>query len=318
MKPLYELKQEIIHKKVNSVNIFMGEEVKVMNIYISKVLGLGYDPVYCEDVIQAISMTGKKSLMKRKKCYIVYEDTSFLKDDKSWDKVFKVFSNTEDIIILKYLSLDKRGKFYKQYESSLVNFEKLSDDLLIKYVKNELPWINDRVLEELIHICKNDYTTLTLELDKITTFAKIHDMSLETAATELINNGIIHQELSNVIFEFADALVMRKEQKSLELLQIIKLKKESSPLGYISVVYKSFRNVLMVQGLGEDKSNGAARSGLDAWQYKNTLNKLNYYAVSSLIDILDLLIKLEQGIKQGTIDPEVCLDILVVQVLNQP
>lgn len=74
------------------------------------------------------------------------------------------------MIIFKYNNLDKRNKFYKQFENNIVEFNKLSDEVLTKYIQRELNVgtnLTDINCKKLIDICGSNYNQILLELDKL-------------------------------------------------------------------------------------------------------------------------------------------------------
>lgn len=53
-------------------------------------------------------------------------------------------------------------------------------------------------------------------------------------------------------------------------------------------------------------------TGLSSWDIKCTDDKLNYWRNGELVYLLELLRKLEKGIKVGTIDESIAIDYFMV------
>lgn len=79
-----------------------------------------------------------------------------------------------NIIIFKFNELDKRSKFYKQFENGIVEFNKLSDEILIQYIQRELPLSNQNC-KKLIDICNSNYNQILLEINKIKQFQNYYN-----------------------------------------------------------------------------------------------------------------------------------------------
>ena len=58
------------------------------------------------------------------------------------------------------------SKFYKHYEDTIVNFEKLSEPILIKYIQKDSD-LDTAQAKDLIKRCSSNYTLCLLELDKL-------------------------------------------------------------------------------------------------------------------------------------------------------
>lgn len=306
---LAELKQSLIKKDISSLYIFTGTEYGILEKYISsisKLLGKErkrLDTV--RDLFQSLTTT---SLMKKDSLYIIKDDKDFLKTESKWGLLEKVAKNKN--VILLFSSLDKRGKFYKKYKEKIVEFNKLTTNQLMKYVQKELG-LRQEFGEQLISYCGNDYTRLVLEMDKIKTLAEINKVRKDSAYQTLIEEGLIYKEPKAIVFDFIDAVLYRQEKKSFQLLKDLK-ELNTNHILLLSLLYKGFRDVLMVQG--QDRPTQES-TGLTGYVIQITKNKIKNYTISEIVEALKIIQETDSGIKSGKIDPEMSIESVLLRIL---
>lgn len=314
MKQLNQLMQEIITNNVPHLNVFAGEEVALIKLYQSKILELGYTPVICDSVSSVVSKLSKKSIDKSKKCYIILDDMDFIKAEKVWEKVIKIVNSSKDILILKYFKLDKRKAFYKFFEPYIVNFEKMSDEVLFKHTSNNLKGASDKTIKNLVEICENDYSRILLEIDKIKQYANATGKELDGSFKTLDEQGVIYKPIGDITFKFTDAILTGDYDRTDRYLYQAKLKQEPAIL-VLSVLYNGFKEILLYQGLGADKSNATKRTGLTSWQIKQAQSKMGAYSIAELVRALRVITNIEQGIKTGLVDEDVALELAILNIM---
>ena len=132
---LQELQKQIIDNKIDNLYIFLGEEIAIQKIYINKIAEIkNLEIQYIEEYKQIHNSLKVQDLFNTKKLYVILDDVDITKQEKVWEEI----NPNENIIIFKYNNLDKRNKFYKQFENKIVEFNKLSDEVLIKYIQKEI------------------------------------------------------------------------------------------------------------------------------------------------------------------------------------
>lgn len=315
---LHQLQKQIVTKSLDKLYIFTGDEIAVMDIYIQqmqKVLSCTSSRV--DTVQEAYQRMTKKTMAKQSRLFIVRDDKDFLKQDKNWENIEKDFENGTDTIIIMYTTLDKRGKFYKKYKDRAVVFDKLSPDILVKYVQKEIDLI-DVIAKQLVEICECDYSRILLECDKIKHYYNAHKDELTTghegAFLRLKNDGVIYQPIGDITFKFTDAIVLRDYNATAKYLQQAKAKQEPEIM-VLAILYNTFKQILLVQGLGKDKANAAARTGLTSWQVGMATQKLGHYKISELMNALKIIRFIEKGIKTGRIEANMALEYLIVNIM---
>mgnify|MGYP001339525911 FL=1 len=317
---LHELQKQIVSKKLDKVYVFTGEEIGIMDIYLDKIYSVvGCDVVRMESVQEAYAKMMQRRISGAPRCFVVRDDKEFLKQDKIWDTVFSLADKSPDYLILIYSSIDKRSKFYKQNIERLTEFEKLSPELLVKYISKELPGIKERDAYKLAEICECNYSRILLECDKIRHYAHRTQKSngvvdFGKAMNILIEQGVIFQPIGDITFKFTDAILTRDYKNTSRYLREARQKGESEVM-ILSILYNGFRQILMVQGLGRDQRDAVRRTGLTSWQVKMAQEKQGHYSISELIKALKIIRFVEMGIKTGQIDADVSLEYVIVNIM---
>lgn len=320
---IHELQKQIVSKDLDKVYVFTGEEIGIMDIYLEKLYAVtNCDVVRSDSVQEAYSKMTQRRISGAPRCFVVRDDKDFLKQDKIWGIVFSLANKSPDYLILVYSSMDKRSKFYKQNTEMLTDFEKLSSDMLAKYISKELPGIQERDAIQLAEICECNYSRILLECDKIRHYVEAAkkkvpfsiEMGYGGALKTLIEQGVIFQPIGDITFKFTDAILTRNYKDASRYLREARQKQEPEIM-VLSILYNGFKQILMVQGLGRDQSEPAKRTGLTPWQVKMAKEKQGHYSISELIDALKIVRFVEKGIKTGQIDADVSLEYVIVNIM---
>lgn len=315
-----DLMQEIKTHKFKGYHTFFGDEYAVMNIYISMIEKCGYHLKYVDTISQVLNDIRKKSLTNEKFLYIVFDDSTFQKAEEKWEQVKEIMNHSKHLLIGKYPKIAKTTKFYKQNEDCTVEFEKLSKDVLVKYIKKDLPELKEKYCEELVEICEYDYGRILLEINKIKTYRETtydrddYKDTFDTCYKKLLSQNIIHRGIGDITFKLTDAVLLGDLKQSEKYLYQAKQKGEPT-LMILSILYDTFRNMLLVQGLGKDKHNASERTGLTGWQVHNVMSKIGGYTINELINNLRIIQKVEFGIKSGTIEESFAMDYTILSIL---
>lgn len=296
---LPELQLQIKNKVFDDYYIFLGEEIAIQKIYINKIAEIeNLELNYVEDFKSIHNKLNVNDIFNTKKLYVILDDTDFVKNEKVYNEFINL-NKTGNIIIFKYNNLDKRSKFYKQFQNKIVEFNKLSDEVLTQYIKKELPVLSDDNCKKLIDICGSNYNQILLEIDKIKMFINYP-------------YNTPHKEISDITFEFIEKVLKR------DIKQIYVLYKQLNQIGesnikLLSLLYTNFKTILLIQSC---KTNDICKTtGLQYYQVKYNQDKLNYYSIGELVNCLKLIQKIESGIKQGLIEEEISINYLLCNIL---
>lgn len=306
-----EVKAQIKSKNLKSFYIFTGTEGKVIDIYIDKIAkcrNLGVERV--ESISNIYYRFLNKSLVDAKYCYVLRDDKELLTQEKLWVSISNGIQG-DNIIILVLTTVDKRGKFYKKFKDLIVEFDKLSDTLLTKYIKKEIN-LNDISCKKLIDICESDYNRILLEIDKIRQYQEVTQTDANQCLRILIDENAIYQPPKDAIFDFVDAVLKNKTALAYELLDNCRRVGESN-IVILSVLYNNIKQVLQVQSC--QSSDIAKTTGLTSWQIRCAKEKCGYYSIGDLVYFLKLIRKIEVGIKTGDIEESISVDYALVNIL---
>ena len=307
------VKQQIKNKQPQHFYVFSGEEVAVMDIYIKKIAEcINVKPTHADSVADIMSKLSSNSFLSIPQCYVIREDTEFIKSDAVQDFVDEKIQN-KNIIILAFNSLDKRTKFYKAYNDSIVYFERLNEQILSKYIHKEID-LSERNTRMLAEICEFDLSRIYLEIDKVRTYtragkeSKTHDQSFEL----LVKEGVIYEPPYDAIFDFVDAVLKRNIKLSYNLYSQCQNIGESN-LALLSVLYTNAKAVLQVQScISNDISNS---TGLTGFQIKCAKERCGHYKNRELVNMIRLIQKVEKGIKTGEIEEPISVEYVLVNCL---
>lgn len=314
---LQTLHNQIVQKELDNLYIFLGEEIAVQKIYITKIAQEKCLEIqYVDSYKQIVNELNTQNLFTMKnKLYIILDDIDILKQENIWQEI----NPGKNTIIFKYNNLDKRNKFYKYFENKIVEFDKLSNEILTMYIQQQTQnTLDDNHCLQLINICNNDYNRILFELDKFNNYKEAMNKDKETINygnsyfDELEQKGAFHKEISDVIFDFIEQVLLRNIPKIYNLQLQLEQATESN-LKVLSLLYTNFKTILLIQSC---KSNDICKTtGLEYYQVKYNQNKLNYYSTIELVNILILIQQIEEDIKTGVIDEESSLNYLLVNIL---
>ena len=309
---IQELQKQIINNNLNLFYIFVGEEIAIQKIYINKIAEVSNLQIeYIDNFKSIYNKLQQNDIFNTKKLYIILDDIEFIKEEKLWLD-FDYTQNNGNLIIFKFNNLDKRSKYYKHYENEIVEFNKLSDDILIQYIHKDLPLLSVENCKELINICNNSYNQILLELDKLKNYECIDTHNVNIDFTLLNMNGAFHKDISDITFDFVDKVLRR------DIINVYKLREQLRQIGesnikILSLLYTNFKIILLLQSCKSDDI--CKTTGLQYYQVKYNQDKKNIYSTGELIYILKKIQQLEEGIKTGLIDEYISLDYLLVNIL---
>lgn len=309
------VKQQIQKKAPQHFYVFVGEEVAVMDIYINKIAEcINVKPTRVDSVAEIMPKLTTNSFLSVPQCYVIREDTDFIKSEAVQDFVDEKIQN-KNIVILAFNSLDKRTKFYKAYNDSIVYFERLNEQILSKYVHKEID-LSERNTRMLIEICEYDLSRIYLEIDKIKTYADANVTLIRNiynnAFEILVNEGIIYEPPYDAIFDFVDAVLRRKPKLSYNLYRQCQDIGEAN-LTLLSVLYSNAKAVLQVQSC--TSKDIAKSTGLTGFQIKLAKERCGHYRNRELVDLMKLIQNVERSIKTGEIEDAISVEYVLVNTL---
>lgn len=312
---LAQLMTRISNGSVPHFLILYGEEQTILDIYIQNIAQTIEGKIIpAQKVSNAVKQVGKKSLDKSRKIYTITDDPDFIKNEEIWKIVKSYFK--KDYVILRYHSLDKRSAFFKKNKENIVEFSKLSNEVLTQYIQRDLPDLSDDKAMFLINYCNGDYGRILLEVDKIKQYSSIRtDLTIDSCFVQLDKQGLFHKEIGDITFELTDAVLGGYPDLAIKKLEEANRKGELAMM-IASILYKGFRNLLAYQGLGNNKKGAMERTGLTKGELWGCNKNMGGYSLSELRRNMLFCQKVEAGIKMGKVDEDIALDYLVLTCLK--
>lgn len=302
-----DVKQHIKTGKFDKVYIFYGEEYQIIKMYLKMMANkANLELTYVDSLMDLMTGVRTKSLVKNHHLYVIMDDKEYLVNEKMWEK-FKGLK--DDIVVFYYTTTDKRLKFWKNNKDRAVEFGKLTEQVLTKYIQKEIA-LNEKNCLKLIEVCESDYGRILLEIDKIKTYADAFgDSSVNEFFRYLLDCGAIYREPKDAIFDYVAAFLERNPAKAYKLLQDCKAVGEAS-LVIISVLYNNIKTLLQIQSAQDYK-----KLGLNGFAVKNVIAYRGKYSNGELINALKLIRSVESGIKKGEIPDELSVEYLMVRIM---
>lgn len=302
-----DIKNQIKTGEFDSYYIFYGEERQIMKIYINMIAEKGgYEVSYVDSLMDLMSGVRTTSLIKKLHLYVIMDDKEFLTNEKMWEK----FKGLKDaIVVFYYTTSDKRLKFWKNFKDRAIEFGRLSDNVLMKYIEKEIGKQNQLVMKDLIDACDGDYGRILLELDKVKQYTKATGIVENGVLENFLADGTIYNSPQDAIFDFVGAVLERNPVKAYNLLEQSRSIGEAS-LTLLSVLYNNVKTLLQIQSAKDYK-----KLGLNGFVIKNTIPYKNNYTNGELVKAMGVIRECEKGIKTGAITENIAVDYVLVNVM---
>ena len=313
---LVDLMKRISSNDIPHFLILFGEEQTILNIYLTHILEITNTKRISADSVSYIMQNiNKKRFDKSLRLYVVQDDMAFLRAEDSWETVRN--TPTKDYIILRYHSLDKRSAFVKKNQQNLVEFSRLTKDVLQTYIAKDLPDLSEKNSSKLVEYCNYDYGRILMEIDKIKQYSSVRtDLTIDSCFVQLDKQGLFHKEIGDITFELTNAVLGGYPDTAIQKLDEAKRKGEPAMM-IVSILYTGFRNLLAYQGLGSNKQGAMERTGMTKGELYGCTKNVGGYSITEVKRNMLKCQEIEAGIKMGTIDEDIALEYAVLSCLAQ-
>lgn len=314
---LVDLMKRISSNDIPHFLILFGEEQTILNIYITHILEVTNTKRISADSVSYIMQKNinKKRFDKSARLYVVQDDMAFLKAEDSWETVRN--TPTKDYIILRYHSLDKCSAFVKKNQQNLVEFARLSKEVLQTYISKDLPDLSEKNSSKLVEYCNYDYGRILMEIDKIKQYSSVRtDLTIDSCFVQLDKQRLFHKEIGDITFELTNAVLGGYPETVIQKLDEAKRKGEPAMM-IVSILYNGFRNLLAYQGLGSNKQGAMERTGMTKGELYGCTKNVGGYSIAEVKRNMLKCQEIEAGIKMGTIDEDIALEYAVLSCLAQ-
>lgn len=313
MKSLMDLKKELKENKLTqNLYIFTGEENYIRRLYYMKIGEIYGNLKSLDSVSTLFKELEKKQLFAAKTAYIVYNDTEFLKQkEKVYERLVRLCK--KKVVILVFEEIPEKGPFREVLEDYITIFNKVSDDIAVKYVTREYP-LKDRMLAEKIAFnCYNSYNNIIEEMNKYKWYKEDNNINDDAIDAMTYACLFFDRKIIPTPREFANAFLRRDGRK---LAEYIALLKDQNILGYLPELYNTIVLALYIKVYG--KWDGGTRA-YNAGEYWGRVKEIRDYNISytknDLLDIRYLLYQLDLDVRSGRMRAELAWDWLIGVIL---
>ena len=306
---LSTLKTHIKNQTFDPAYIFTGPEVGVMDIYIKQMAKVREANIVMLDGIDDLARKMHKGSMLKNACiYILRDSREIMQDIDLARKITSSGALSGDILLLVYTNIDKRSKVYKEFQDTVVDFQPMKPEILVKYINREI-YLTDDAYTKLIEVCESDYSRILLEVDKIKRYSEAAGVSQQGAFVTLMREGAIFQPPKDAVFDFVDAVLKGKKALAFELLKSSYEYGEATMV-LLSNLYNSTKQLLQVQSFkGDGKITEA--TGLTPFQVKLASERKGRNSTGDLIYLMRLVRDTEKGIKTGAIEEQMAMPYIL-------
>nr|DAZ52223.1 MAG TPA: DNA polymerase III, delta subunit [Caudoviricetes sp.] len=281
MANLVDLNREISTNNLRPYYILTGEEIGLMNFYISQVKGT----VKREDSIATVwkNLT-QKGILSVTSTYVVRDDDEFLKNDKVNGLLDTIKYGT---LFLLITDKNKYKKFLNKYKDNVILFDKMTKEQLMQYFSNRYKQFDKALVDRVVEICEHDFSQINNELDKLSRLNS--NVNLDEAVDK-----IIFHKTEFEVFKAIDYVLSYKPKLALEQLDVMFHNNESA-MGFLTLLYNNFVSAVKVLGTNNPKPDT-----IHVNQF--IINKINYdfdFSYNSARKGMKIIGDVIEGIKQG-------------------
>lgn len=312
---LNELMQMVSQGNPPKYSVWVGTETNIMDLYIKKICSNNMTLVYKDTVSDVVSSARTRSFDKSIKLYVCIDDVAFLSDKHAQDALKEVRKKTSHHIILIYNKLDKKKKFYLDNKKDIVEFSKLTADVLVNHVRQKCQELSQENIKNIIEMCDCSYGRVMLEVNKLNIYAKVNGIDVSRAFSELSKQDAFTKEIGDITFKLTDYICSGFVDGSIKTLQDAKAKQEPAIM-INSICYNNFKDMLAYECLGCNKKDAVTRTGLPYWRIKQVENLQGGFTIKEIIRNINICTEIDNMIKTGELSNDIALDYIVVQLLK--
>lgn len=234
-------------------------------------------------------------------------------NDTTTDSLLNYFNNPNPNTILIFTTqkpLDSRKKIVKELKNKykVINNAKMDkkaiNALLTNYVKENEFSIDWETINYIINNCYNNIDIMFNELDKIMLY---YNFPCRIKYQDVV--AIVGTELDNNNFHFVSAVVEKKLDEALKLLNSLKIYKVDSNV-LATLLAREYRLMYYVKKMYQNKislSEICSNLSLADWQVNKLYNNGIHYSESELLKNLVDLCNIDMNIKKGIWDKDIAL-----------
>ena len=292
---LQEFKNELKGQKcAPKCYIFVCQEDHLLaNMYIQHYANMmKYDIEYVESLEDLVGFASYSFGNDSNIVYVIHVD-------KIEDELPKKLLNFNCIIVCD--TIVNKGQF------ELIEIPKLSSWQLEDYARVKLKGLNQKKIDWLVELLKNNAYRLDQEIKKISIFREDE----RDYIFDLMNNDGAFDDITNLtIFSLINAISKKNKKDIIGVLEVLKLI-DIDPIGLNTLLLKQFRSVIDVK-MG---TLTAKELGMSDKQF-NAIRRYNPYTPNELVHIIDILTGLDYKVKSGELPIDFVIDYLICNIVK--
>ena len=234
-------------------------------------------------------------------------------DDNLTESLINYFNNPNPNTVLIFTTqkpIDSRKKIVKELKSKykVINAPKMDrkqiSEKLTNYVKENDFDIDYQSVNYIVNNCYNNLDIMFNELDKIMLY---YNFPCRIKYQDVV--AIVGTELDNNNFHFVSAVVEKKLDEALKLLNSLKIYKVDSNV-LATLLAREYRLMYYVKKMYQNKislSEICSNLSLADWQVNKLYNNGIHYSESELLKNLVDLCNIDMNIKKGIWDKDIAL-----------
>ena len=230
--------------------------------------------------------------------YVYYTD-----DDKE-------LRNIENVTNCCIVYTGKKLKDTLDIDNYIINIPKIEDWQIKDYVYTRGKGVNQKSLDYLINLSKNDLWRLEKELDKIEIFDEKYRDGL---FNQFVKENVFSDLSEFDSFKLIDAIVKRNPKKAFEIYYDLN-KFGLNKMGVIMLLYNNFRNIIKIQLSPQPTPENTGLKSNQFWAIKK--NNVGFYHKNELLYIFWLITDMDRKIKTGEIPTELSVEYLLIKIFG--
>lgn len=196
------------------------------------------------------------------------------------------------------------------YNDYVVEIPKLEEWQIQDYVYSLAEGVDEKELDKLLNVCKNDIYRIDAELNKLLLFKEVERKHVYQ---QFIEDGIFSDLSFYSIFDFSNAII-KKDINSLKNIYRELEKIDVEPMGLLTVLLNNFRNIIKVQLANNPTAESCGMKSGQFWAIKH---QCGIYTKEHLLKIFDFLTNIDKQIKTGNMPVNSFLiDYVVITILT--
>lgn len=245
---------------------------------------------------------------------IVVNSSGFFKTNNTLAESIENMPESTFIIFIES-AIDKRNALYKFVKKNgmIFEFNHKNDRELVMWIARYLNKydykITGRAANLIISRVGQDMTSISNELEKLIAY---------TADTKTIDTdevkAICSVSLSNKIFSMMDYIVSGKGTEALSLYRDLVLAKEAPPK-ILALLSRHYNILAQIKDMPRESDMNIAKAlSIPSFAVKKYKSQAGMYNRSEILSCITACIEAETSFKTGLINPQIAIEVLIIQL----